>query len=125
MLLRPLVRGATGAWVRAGASWRELEHGWAVYGRPAPLPAHREAMLALHEVYQSLGRGRYLAADRPVHLDEVGPRVWRLLAGLQDVGVTLLADGDAPVRLAPEPARAVVDVVLEKGARGAAARRRA
>jgi superfamily II DNA or RNA helicase len=113
VLLRPLVRGAKGAWVRAGASWRELEHGWAVYGRPAPDPAHREALLALHNAYQAGGRGRYLAAERPVHLDEVGPAVWRLLARIQEVGVTLLAAGGGPVRLAAEPARAVVDVVLD------------
>ncbi|MFC5381630.1 SNF2-related protein [Aquipuribacter nitratireducens] len=119
VLLRPLVRGAKGTWVRGGASWRELEHGWAAYGRPAPHPAHREALLALHAAYQSRGRGRYLA-DRPVHLDEVGPAVWRLLEQLRTAGVALLSAGGGEVHLAASPARAVVDVVLGQGGRAPA-----
>ncbi|WP_336923513.1 DEAD/DEAH box helicase [Aquipuribacter sp. SD81] len=110
VLLRPLVRGARGTWIRGGASWRELDHGWAAYGRAAPDAAHREALLALHAAWEARGRGRYLA-ERPVHLDEVGPAVWALLRRARGAGVTLLAGEDGEVRLAERPARGLVDVV--------------
>lgn len=111
LLLRPVAQGATGAWVRAGASWRELENGYPHYGRPAPEPAHREALLELHAMHQARSRGRYSAGERPVHLDEVGPQVWRILAEVAAAGVRLMPaeHPDGPVVLAP-PALASVDL---------------
>ena len=101
LLLRPVVQGKQGDWVRAGASWRELEDGYPRYGRPVADAVQREALLELHAAYLSRGRNRYVAGERPVHLDDVGPGVWRLLPQLVAAGVRLMpaADPDGPVVL--------------------------
>ena len=112
VLLRPLVRSPTGAWIRGGASWRELESGYAHYGRPLPLQSHREALIELYGLSQARSRGHHSAGDRPVHLDEVGPSVWRLLRQAVAAGVELVSattDGEV-VRLADEPARTSLDL---------------
>jgi len=116
LLLRPVVQGKQGGWVRAGASWRELEDGYPRYGRPVADAVQREALLELHAAYLSRGRNRYVAGERPIHLDDVGPAVWRLLPQLVAAGVRLMpaADPDAPVLLG-EVAVASADLRRPRG----------
>jgi len=112
VLLRPVVQGVRGAWVRGGASWRELEHGFSAYGRPVPDPRHREALLELFGLHQARARSRYGVSGEPaVHLDDVGPSVWQVLHRLLDAGVRLLsADGAGDVVVADAPGSASVDL---------------
>jgi len=115
LLLRPVVRGATGAWVRGGASWRELETGFSSYGRPVPDPRQRQALLELYGLHQSRVRNRYASTGEPaVHLDDAGPSVWQLLPRLLQSGVRLItADGAGDVVLSELPAAASVDLRRE------------
>ncbi|WP_380165202.1 SNF2-related protein [Jannaschia sp. R86511] len=112
VLLRPVVQGVRGAWVRGGASWRELEHGFSAYGRPVPDPRHREALLELFGLHQARARSRYGVSGEPaVHLDEVGPSAWQVLLRLLDAGVQLLTtDGEGDVVVADAPGAAAVDL---------------
>jgi superfamily II DNA or RNA helicase len=107
--LRPLTRGKTG-WIKTGASWRELEHR-AYYGSNPIGPEQRawaSETLAIARSQQSSYYGTY--ADAPVHLDDLGPAVWRLMAAAQRCGFVLLGPGGAEVSLSHEPASATLDV---------------
>jgi superfamily II DNA or RNA helicase len=108
--LRPVVAGKSGAWVKTGMNWRTLDHR---YGTVQVDPAQREPMMALLMRYRA-GQPAYLASyqDPQVHLDELGPSAWAMLAAVQHAGVPLVAAGrDAPpVRLSEQPARLILDV---------------
>ena len=108
--LRPVVTGKSGAWVKTGMSWRTLEHR---YGGVQVDPAHREPMMAILLRYR-VGQPAYLAGyhDPQVHLDELGPGAWTMLAAVQRAGVPLVGAGRhaPPVHLSEQPARLVLDV---------------
>jgi superfamily II DNA or RNA helicase len=109
--LRPVRPGASGRWVRTGASWRDLQ-----YGGVATRAAHREAVLALQHAWQARRPSWYAVSDTAVHLDELGSSALRLLAATRDAGVVLLdAAGRPTVRLADEPAQVQVDLRREAG----------
>ncbi|WP_211489901.1 SWIM zinc finger family protein, partial [Georgenia thermotolerans] len=102
--LRPVVPGRRDNWVRTGISWADLRYAYT----DRLVRAHREA---LQELFLAHRTGTaYTYGDVPVFLDEFGPALWPLLRRVADAGVALVpARGAGPVRLAGEPARAVVD----------------
>ena len=108
ILLRPVVQGARGGWVRSGISWREVS---AIYGYRSARqdPDHRDALRSLY--LQSTGRSAYGVADGPLDAATVGSALWRLLAEALAVGVMLVParTGLGPVVL-EGPAHASVDV---------------
>ena len=105
--IRPVVRGRSG-WIKTGASWRDLERG---YSGVAVDPTQRELvreLLALCRARQSVYYGSY--GEPQVHVDDVGPAIWRLLRQALDRGFALVGSGARPVvELAGEPARTVLD----------------
>jgi len=105
--IRPVKRGRSGAWVRTGISWRDLQHN---YG--AEVPAHREVLRELYAAYQVRANTYYSYGDQAVHLDELGPSVWRLLERVLEAGVPLVpAKASAgPIALSSEPARVRLDL---------------
>ncbi len=107
--LRPVMRGRRDTWVRTGVSWRDLQHHYA----RTEVPAHREVLRELYAAYQSGANNYYYSyGDQPVHLDEFGPSVWRLLERVLEAGVALVpAKASAgPITLAAEPARVLLDL---------------
>lgn len=116
--LRPVMRGRSGAWVRTGVSWRDLQHN---YGRTQVL-AHREALQELYAAYQVRSKNYYSYGDPAVHLDEVGPSVWRALERALEAGVQLVpAKASAgPIGLAPEAARVRLDLRCDDDGGGSA-----
>jgi hypothetical protein len=109
--LRPVIRGRSGAWVRTGVSWRDLQHS---YG--SEVPAHREVLRELYAAYQvranSYDNNYYSYGEQAVHLDDLGTSVWRLLERALEAGVALVpAKASAgPIVLAPELARVRLDL---------------
>ena len=109
--LRPVRPSGSGRWVRTGASWRDLQYGYA-----PTRAAHREAVLALQLAWQARRPAWYAVSDTSVHLDELGSSALRLLAEARDAGVVLLDGAGRPgVRLADEPARVRVELRREAG----------
>ena len=108
--LRPLVRGASGRWVKSGVSWRDLEHR---FGRVQVDPAQREALVAI-VVRVRARQPSYLSSysDPAVYLDDLGPGAWSALRAVRDCGVAVvLSSAGAPeVHLADDPARVVLDL---------------
>jgi superfamily II DNA or RNA helicase len=106
--IRPVVPGRNAAWVRTGVSWSGLQYDYA----SRHVPAHREALCELYRASQASAAGYYYAGDSAVHLDDVGPGLWRLLEQVVDAGVPLVPARAAmgPVRLHAVPAEVAVDL---------------
>ena len=86
--IRPVMRGSSGKWVRTGISWRDLQHD---FGRPRDERAHREALRAVFAVYLANHRSYYgYGSDPTIHLDELGPSLWRMLAQAAEAGLELV-----------------------------------
>lgn len=107
VLVRPVVRGAKGGWIRTGATWRDVIHG---HGRMTFAGAAWDALRALHS--QAAARNPYGFSDGPIDLATVGPGLWRLLDEVEASGVSLVPDKATagPVRLVREGAGLVVDL---------------
>lgn len=66
------------------------------YGRPPQIRAHREALRALHAAYLAQTSSYYYSsADVPIHLDELGPSLWPLLAQATQTGLELVPVKDS------------------------------
>ncbi len=105
--IRPKTRGKRG-WVKTGASWRELEHG-GYYG-PRIDPRQRawiRETLAVARSHLPSYYGSYV--DLQVHLDDLGPAGWRLLAEAQECGFTLIGEGGSAVDLSSDPGCPMID----------------
>ena len=109
--ISPVVPGRD-AWVKTGVSWRSIE-------TPTWRTNHdddqRGAVLELLAAYRARsGTGRYAYSSysvTSVHLDELGPTVWHLLASAEDCGVVLTGPRNGPVvELERTPWRVQVDV---------------
>jgi len=106
VLLRPLMRGRSGRWVRTGITWDALLYPW---GRDY----HREQQRILSQIKRSHRQSEwtYGHADN-LRLGDLRGDVWGLLRQAVDAGVPLVpADGTPPVRLLEGPAQVVSRVV--------------
>jgi superfamily II DNA or RNA helicase len=112
--VRPVVRGRSGGWVRTGVSWRDIQYG----AEHTPVDErHRTLLRAFAAAYLTHSHG-YLgyAQDPAVHLDELGPEVWSLLARAADAGLELVPAKGGP---GPVAVGAGVDVALDLSRAGA------
>jgi len=112
LVLRPVMRGRSGRWVRTGVSWRELDR--PALGWPGPNPAHREALLRIARETRWDPRN-FGAPDRPVHADELGPRLWALLDEVVIAGVGLVDVSGRPVLLLSQPVEPRIDISAADG----------
>ena len=130
--LRPVRVGASGAWVRTGATWADVSRdslygGYSLTGHGMGSTDERarrqldvlRAILATFEVNQ---RAHYGYREVVVHLDELGLAAWSLLAQAKAAGLDLVLTGLAapPVEVL-DPVRVLVDLTaapegLAKGA---------
>jgi superfamily II DNA or RNA helicase len=115
--LRPVVPGASGAWVRTGVSWRQMRLG----NDQQHAPQHRSALRELLLAYEIAGRAPYGTYTDAVYLDMFGPSLWRLLRQVVDAGVELVVAGRRPgrVELSPEPAGLALDLTADHAGDGA------
>ena len=105
--LRPLRIGATGGWVKAGATWDDIRH----HGH-ALNPEQRATLLALLDSRRRTELAYGHRADA-VPLGELGPDVWELLVVARDAGVPLRS-GEGPGRK-PLPEPHLLSVPAEPG----------
>ena len=92
--LRPVARGRTG-WIKSGASWSDLERGY----RGVDIDAvQREIVREFLALSRRRKSGYYSAyGESYLQLDDLGPKVWRLLREAQEGGFALVGIGARPV----------------------------
>jgi superfamily II DNA or RNA helicase len=113
--MRPVVPGASGAWVRGGVSWRSLQ-----YPSVGPGPRSDQAQLmreisALEPYHFASYYGT--GSNPPIWLDSIpSPRIWHLLAEAQRLGIAFVQHRNpAAVRLLTEPAELAVELTRDAG----------
>ncbi|HEX3898323.1 MAG TPA: DEAD/DEAH box helicase [Mycobacteriales bacterium] len=108
--LRAMVQGKTG-WIKTGASWRELEQHYQGYSS-TPITAEQRAWVIETLAIARSRRPNYYSpySETVLHLDDLGPAAWRLIADAERIGFTLIGAGSGTVHIASEPAHAVIDL---------------
>ncbi|MDO5711848.1 MAG: DEAD/DEAH box helicase [Micrococcales bacterium] len=107
--IQPVVRGASGRWVKSTVTWQQLQY------PPAHVrldPLQRTSAVRLRDLRNRGASWSYSAAPAQLSLADLGPDVWALLAQATDAGVELVPErgGDPPIHLAVEPARLLIEL---------------
>ena len=110
--LRPLIRGASGGWIRTGISWSDLQYS-GFYGRHLA-PAHRDALAAFLHAYRAR-TPYYYSIPQWIEVNAIGPSLWTLLDEALAAGVTLVTGlrGQSPVHRLEEPATIALDLTRD------------
>ncbi|MDO5697874.1 MAG: DEAD/DEAH box helicase [Dermatophilus congolensis] len=103
--IRPMVRGASGRWIKTGIDWERLD---AV--RTTLEPDQFDALLAIRRLQVS-NRYSYQTVPDELPLTNLGPRVWERLAAAEASGIALIGEKLPRPRIVEEPAS--VDLVAE------------
>ncbi|AXH95446.1 DEAD/DEAH box helicase [Ornithinimicrobium avium] len=109
--LRPLLKGTSGAWVKSGASWSDLQHG---YSRVHP--GHRTALAAILQAYRYRAQiSQWQTVGEWIDSDTLGSGLWALLADVERAGVALVTghQGSAPVTLLDSPVELALDLTRD------------
>jgi superfamily II DNA or RNA helicase len=111
--IRPLGQGKHG-WIKSGAGWHDLEHHYYGYRNAAPSRAQNAWVRETLAIVRSRLSSYYSSYnDAVVHLDDLGPAAWRLLADAQRVGFTLVGAHGIEVQLLDTAAHAVIDLARQ------------
>ncbi|WP_010147000.1 DEAD/DEAH box helicase [Serinicoccus profundi] len=95
--LKPLTRGASGAWIQTGISWSDLHRG---YGGQRGHAEHRAALGAIVQAHAARAPHWYHPGEW-VESAALGPAIWPLLREAARCGVALVTGrGRRPVQLA-------------------------
>jgi len=107
LMVRPLMRGASGAWIKTGISWSDMAH--AHTGRWDP--RQRGAVAAMLNSSRVRASQWYSVADT-LDAAAIGPTLWSLLREAQQAGVALVTghQGREAVHLRPEPVNLSLDL---------------
>lgn len=116
LALRPLIRGAKGAWIKTGVSWDALADFRGVYDQ-----AQSRALMELRRAAEREAGRRpmnYYSYRTPDTLDlaAIGPLVWELLTGAMAAGVTFVSGRGTPAVSFEAPVTATVEI--EEGTDG-------
>ena len=125
VVARPVVRGASGSWVRGDVAWRDVADAdprWRALGELAALYAGREnyaaAVARMHTGSGWLAQRQPWGSPEWMRLDAVPSRgLWEVLRGARDSGVALVADvpGQPEIALSADAARAEIDIRRHRG----------
>ena len=113
LVLRPVLPGARGNWIRSGVSWESFAGGYYGYGHATFSPVVRDAMTALADAHRrathAFGYGRMPNA---VPLAALGSGWFRLLREAHSSGIqlTTTARGNGQVRLSEQRAEFVFEL---------------
>ncbi len=115
VMLRPVVPGYAGNWVRSGIAWNSLQY--ALYGRSIADGTRRQVALLEELLRMSCPRRSY-GSRSPDAIDVAGVtsrRLWDLLTEMRSAGLPLLDAGRParPVALHLDPAAVAVEVTRE------------
>ena len=109
VVLRPLLWGRSGRWIKTGISWESVQNSWGT--SPRPSERHRLALAALVRSRDRSSNPSYYYYSRradELALSELGADAWEHLRDAVAAGVQLVPGrGTPPVRVATEPARLV------------------
>ena len=107
--LRPVRPGKAGRWVKTGVSWRDLD---STYRSADVQPEQRAVARAIVATYRARQTSYFSPyGDVSIHLDDLGPSGWWLLAEAQQAGIALVGTHpEQSVRLSAEPAAVLLDV---------------
>ncbi|QDO89475.1 DEAD/DEAH box helicase [Ornithinimicrobium ciconiae] len=113
LAMRPMIRGASGAWIKTGLSWPDLQY--ADHGRRND-PRQRSALVALMRAHQARAPQWQRLAET-IGADALGPALWPLLRDVERSGVALVTgyQGKERVHLRSEPVEFVLDVTRGAG----------
>ena len=110
--LKPLVRGASGAWIQTGISWADLHRG---YASARTDDRHRAALAAVVQA-QAARSPHWYHPGEWVEATALGPAVWPLLRDAAHAGVALVTGrGRRSVRLA-DPVELSLDLTRDSDA---------
>ncbi len=110
--VRPMRLGASGKWIKTGASWTDLASPYSHYR----IDADPRQLAALRALLASGRMAPYSSGNVAVPLAQFGPDVWYQLERAVEVGIVLV--GERPgevVELSSTPARATIDVTAGAG----------
>lgn len=111
LLLRPLMKGASGAWIKTGVTWSQFQ-----YPHLNPRLDDRQRAVLREMLQASFATAShyayYQAPGDTISSDALGPRLWELLRRASEVGVALVTDQRTPVRLL-DPVGFALDVTRD------------
>ncbi|MGH9071312.1 MAG: DEAD/DEAH box helicase, partial [Acidimicrobiales bacterium] len=116
--LRPVVRGASGNWIRTGITWSRLDHSFQYRALHADQRRILSELLAIQRL-SALYYGRYsfgsYSSEPTVWLEDIASRrLWDLLANAAELGLPLVQSGRGrSVKLVREPAEVGADLVAD------------
>ena len=103
---RPLKRGATGRWIKTGATWSDVEASTRGFNGGNPqVDALAELQVAVRSHYSHVRR-----SDGSIDLGGLTRDAWRVFGTLLDAGVTLIGPNNAEITIDTEPLTVGVDV---------------
>jgi superfamily II DNA or RNA helicase len=109
LTLRPMREGASGKWIKSGASWRDVASSYGYQLADAD-PLQRAALQAV----LSATRTSYYAGEEAIPLDDFGPGLWHQLRQATEVGVALIGHGElSGCELWPRPAEVAIDLTAD------------
>ncbi|MFI5428228.1 SWIM zinc finger domain-containing protein [Aeromicrobium sp. UC242_57] len=91
---RPLKRGATGKWIKTGASWQSVQKQAAVSEASSQVSALAELQTAAGPDYSHRPR-----SDGTINLANLSRDAWRIFVRLADAGVTLIGPSRGEVTI--------------------------
>ena len=108
--IRPMVRGASGRWIKTGIDWERLD-----LVRPTLEPDQFDALLAIRRL-QVTNRYSYQNVPDEMPLGQLGPRVWERIVAAEQAGVTLIGEKLPKPHIVLDPAS--VELLAERGDEG-------
>jgi hypothetical protein len=110
--LRPMTTGKNGGWIKTGVGWRDLDSS---YQRVPVDPEQREAVRGLLHLFRSRQPAWFSPySEVAMHLDDLGPNVWRAFERIQAVGVPLIGTRHAHLVTISAAADVVVDLTRDE-----------
>jgi hypothetical protein len=112
---RPMRMGRNGAWIKTGASWRDVEYGSSSSTSSSSPPFDVAQQTALKALLSTASTAAYYRSTQPVPLEQFGPTFWYHLARAVEVGVELVGAGTTRdgVVLSSHPATASLDLTAD------------
>ncbi|MBV9485873.1 MAG: DEAD/DEAH box helicase [Frankiaceae bacterium] len=107
--IRPLTRGKND-WIKTGASWGELERRSYYAGTTSLTPGQRAWVSETLAIARSRLPAYTSYSEPAIHLDDLGPAAWRVLANAVQLGFTLLGTRGRTIELSSSPARPGLDI---------------
>ena len=111
LVMRPMIRGKSGAWIKTGIAWSDLHYAYSA--RPMD-PAQRNALAAILALHRTNSSQWHQVGDT-ITSETLGSDLWRLLREAAEADIALVTghQGSSDVHLLPEPVELVLDLTRD------------